>query len=209
LKDKPPEGLFFYVPLAGAPGSDAGAAEALFRFWWRLRAVRACAEADVTSNPGVRERVLALLEPLVEGLGYELVDLEWHPGRREGTLRVFIDLAGAALQPAGPAERHVGVEDCERVSREVSALMDVEDPIPMGYALEVSSPGFDRVLRKPAHYERFVGSRVWVELIVPRDGRRRYTGVLSSAAADGIELQVDGQPVQIAYRDVGRARLAS
>ncbi|NBX40818.1 MAG: ribosome maturation factor RimP, partial [Gammaproteobacteria bacterium] len=106
-------------------------------------------------------------EPLIEQLGYELVDIEWVAAARSGVLRFFID---------HPVEHggHIGIEDCEKVSREVSALLDVEDPVPGAYSLEVSSPGFDRVLRKPAHFARFVGSRIWVELQVARAGRRRF-----------------------------------
>ena len=136
----------------------------------------------------VRDRLLALLEPLVEQLGYELVDIEWASAPRSGLLRIYLDL------PAG-REGHIGIEDCETVSREVSALLDVEDPLPGAYTLEVSSPGFDRVLRKPAHFRRFVGERVWLELQLPRDGRRRFTGTLVRATDTGVELEVDGQPV--------------
>jgi ribosome maturation factor RimP len=103
----------------------------------------------------------------------------------------------------------VGLEDCERVSREVSALLDVEDPIAGAYTLEVSSPGFDRVLRTPAHFGRFVGSRVFVELKEPREGRRRYTGKLVSVGTDGIELAVDREQVKVGFTEIGKARLAS
>lgn len=150
----------------------------------------------------VREKMIALLEPLVEQLGYELVDIEWVSAPRSATLRIFLDL------PAG-REGHIGIEDCERVSREVSALLDVEDPVAGAYNLEVSSPGFDRVLRKPAHFERFQGTRVWVELNVARDGRRRYTGTLSGVNEHGITLDVDGQDVSIGFNEVGKARLVA
>jgi ribosome maturation factor RimP len=150
----------------------------------------------------VRDRLLALLEPLVEQLGYELVDIEWASAPRSGLLRVYLDL------PAG-REGHIGIEDCETVSREVSALLDVEDPLPGAYTLEVSSPGFDRVLRKPAHFRRFVGERVWLELQLPRDGRRRFTGTLVRATDTGVELEVDGQPVEVAFTEIGKARLAA
>jgi ribosome maturation factor RimP len=156
------------------------------------------------ATQGIRERVLQLIEPLVGRLGFELVDVEWAAGAREGVLRLYIDV----LPGVGPLA-HVRVEDCEHVSREVSALLDVEDPVPVGYALEVSSPGFDRVLRKPEHFGRFVGSRVKVELATARDGRRRYTGVLREAGAAGIEIEVDGEPVRIAYGEIGKARLAA
>jgi ribosome maturation factor RimP len=145
----------------------------------------------------LRERLIVLIEPLLERLGYELVELEYSPGRAHGVLRVFIDKAGG-----------VGVEDCARVSREVSALLDVEDPIPTGFTLEVSSPGFYRVLRTPAHFERFAGARVFVELKVPRSGRRRYTGTLVSVDGKGIAVEVDGQRVQVGFEEIHKARLA-
>ncbi len=145
----------------------------------------------------LRERLLALIEPLVGRLGYELVDLEHTAGRGSAVVRLFIDC------PAG-----VGLADCERVSREVSALLDVEDPIPTAYSLEVSSPGFDRVLRTQEHFARFVGSRVAVELVTPRDGgRRRYTGTLLSADEAGIALEVDGQRVAMSFGEISKARL--
>jgi ribosome maturation factor RimP len=146
----------------------------------------------------LRERLLELIEPLVGRLGYELVDLEYGAGHARGTLRVFIDAAAG-----------VGLEDCERVSREISALLDVEDPITSAYTLEVSSPGFDRVLRTPAHFGRFVGARVFVELKEPRAGRRRYTGELLAVDEGGIALAVDQERVAVAFAEIGKARLAS
>jgi ribosome maturation factor RimP len=94
------------------------------------------------------------------------------------------------------------------VSRELSALLDVEDPITVPYQLEVSSPGTDRILRTPAHYQRHVGQRSHVELAAPRDGRRRVTGVLVRAGGEDFDLNVDGAVVTIRYAEVGRTRLA-
>jgi len=145
---------------------------------------------------GMRERLVGLVEPLLERLGYELVDLEFSGGRGSAMLRVFID-----------RQTGVGIEDCEAVSREVSALLDVHDPVPTGYRLEVSTPGLDRVLRTPAHYARFAGAQVAVELAVPREGRRRYTGRLLQSDADGMELMVEGAAVTFPYREVAQARL--
>lgn len=145
----------------------------------------------------LREKLIALCEPLLERLGFELVDLEYAPGRSHGVVRVFID------RPQG-----IGIDDCEHVSHELSALMDVEDPVPTAYTLEVSSPGLDRVLRTPAHFQRFVGERIWVELRVARNGRRRYTGQLEAVSPQGIELSVDGAMVEVDFADVARARLA-
>jgi len=111
---------------------------------------------------GVRERLIEVAEPLLAQLGYELVELEVSGGRGSATLRVFID------RPSG-----VGIEDCEQVSRELSALLDVHDPVPSSYRLEVSTPGLDRVLRTPAHFARFAGARVAGECRPVLMARRR------------------------------------
>ncbi len=145
---------------------------------------------------GLNEKLIGLVEPLLRNLGYELVDLEFGGGRGSGTLRVFIDRAEG-----------VGIEDCERVSREISALLDVHDPIATNYRLEVSTPGLDRVLRTAAHFARFAGARIEVELVAPRDGRRRFTGALAGASSTGIEMSVEGTQVHLDYAEVFRARL--
>lgn len=145
----------------------------------------------------LRERLMALAEPLLGQLGYELVDLDYVPGRARSLLRLFID------KPGG-----VGLDDCERVSHELSALLDVEDPIPTAYTLEVSSPGLDRVLRTPAHFARFIGDRIWMELKVAREGRRRYTGQLVASDGQAVELNVDGAMVRVPFEEISRARLA-
>ena len=147
----------------------------------------------------LRERLSGLIEPLLGRLGFELVELEYAPGHARAVVRLFID------REAGG----VALEDCERVSREVAALLDVEDPIPCAYTLEVSSPGFDRLLRTQAHFGRFVGSRVFVELKEPRAGRRRYTGKLLTVDDTGIALEVDRERVAVAFAEIGKARLAS
>jgi ribosome maturation factor RimP len=144
----------------------------------------------------LREKLIGLVEPLLANLGYELVELELSTGHGSGMLRVYID------RPEG-----VGIEDCERVSREISALLDVHDPIPTAFRLEVSTPGLDRVLRTPAHFERFAGALVEVELVAPREGRRRFKGRLAQVGAAGVELTVDGTQVPLAYTDIFRARL--
>ena len=145
----------------------------------------------------LRERLIALIEPVLAQLGYELVELEYAAGRTSAVVRIFID------QPAG-----ISVDDCERVSRDVAALLDVEDPIPTAYTLEVSSPGFDRVLRTAGHFERFVGERIFVELQAPRAGRKRYTGILKTVSAAGIEMEVDKQTVDVPFGEIAKARLA-
>jgi ribosome maturation factor RimP len=101
----------------------------------------------------------------------------------------------------------VHVDDCETVSRRVSDVLDVADPIKGEYTLEVSSPGLDRPLRTRAHYERFAGSRVKVEASVPRDGRRRWTGRLVEVKDATLVLEVDGQPVELALAEIRHARV--
>ena len=143
---------------------------------------------------------MRLLEPEVAALGCELVELEFHPHRGGGLLRIYIDRTGGATE-------QVTVEDCEAVSRRVSATLDVADPIAGEYTLEVSSPGLDRPLRTRAHFERFAGSRVRVESFVPRAGRRRWTGRLVRVGEAGVELEVDGAPVALALDEIKTARL--
>src|SRR6202050_963463 len=151
-----------------------------------------------TVTQSMRERLIGLVEPVLGRLGYELVDLEFGAGHGRAQVRLFIDA------PAG-----VGVEDCAQVSRETSALLEAEDPVPTAYTLEESSPGFDRVLRRPASFGRFVGARVFVELKEPRAGRRRYTGMLLGVDEAGIALEVDRERVAVVFGEIGKARLAS
>ena len=149
----------------------------------------------------MRDALMRLLEPPIEALGYELVDIEYAREGRGGVLRVFIDRRAAELDGRPPAS--VTVDDCARVSHVVSELLESEDPIKGHYTLEISSPGFDRILRKRAHFERFVGSRVHVELAAPRAGRRRYTGKLVSVEDEGVALEVDQERVTGACAEHG------
>jgi ribosome maturation factor RimP len=150
----------------------------------------------------MREALWALLEPEVVARGYELAELEFHAHRGGGLLRLYIDRLGGET-----VEARVTVEDCETVSRAVSAALDLADPIKGEYTLEVSSPGFDRPLRTPVHFRRFVGSRIKVESHLPRDGRRRWTGQLLEVTDTGLVLEVDGQRVDLGLSDIKAARL--
>jgi len=149
----------------------------------------------------MRDALMRLLEPPVEAMGYELVELEFAPAGRSAVLRLYID------RTAGAGQQGITVDDCARVSHRVSEVMDGEDPIKGHYSLEVSSPGFDRVLRKKEHFERFVGERVFVELKLPQDGRRRFAGVLQSVGAGEIAVEVDGQVYRLALERIQKARL--
>lgn len=143
-----------------------------------------------------RDEIVKLLEPAIEHLGYELADLELRTGGRDGIVRLFIDKADG-----------VGIEDCEIVSRYVSAILDVEDPVQGNYSLEVSSPGLDRTLTKPAHFRRFMGQDVRVKLRFPLAGRRNFRGALKSADEEKIEVEVDGESHSLPIATIESARL--
>jgi len=142
------------------------------------------------------EELARLLEPTVERLGYELMDLELKLHGRGGVVRLFID------HPDG-----VSLEDCEKVSHAVSALLDVEDPLPGQYNLEVSSPGLDRKLTKPEHFQRFTGETVKVQMRFPIAGRRRFRGTLVSSDEENIVVDVDGEPHTLPMATIDTARL--
>ena len=142
------------------------------------------------------DEIERLLLPTLERMGYDLVELELQTGGRRGLLRVFID---------GP--EGVGLSDCEAASRQISAVLDVEDPIAGEYSLEVSSPGLDRKLRLPEHFERFAGAEVKVQLYHPLQGRRRFRGRLEGLSGDAIRVTVDNVEHLLPLKDIETARL--
>ncbi len=142
------------------------------------------------------EELTKLLEPAIEQLGFELSDLEVKLGGRDGLIRLFIDKADG-----------VGLEDCESVSRQVSALLDVEDPLPGHYVLEVSSPGLDRRLTKLEHFQRFMGEEVQVKLHFPIAGRKNFRGALRAADKENIDVEVDGESHRLPIATIQSARL--
>jgi ribosome maturation factor RimP len=145
----------------------------------------------------LRDTLAALLTPLVEGLGYELWELEYAPGRGNSVLRLYIDAAAG-----------IAIEDCERVSRAVSEVLDAEDPIPGQYTLEVSSPGLDRPLRTAAQFARYVGELVYVETAQAIEGRRRFRGALTAVDAATLEVEVDGKRWTLPINGIRKAHLA-
>ena len=134
----------------------------------------------------------ALLEKTIGGLGFELVDLEL--ASRGKLMRIFIDKVDG-----------VDVEDCAAVSNHLTRLLTVEG---VDYdRLEVSSPGLDRPLKRPQDFARFVGERAQVKVRLPLNGRRRFVGKLQNVGEVGIELDIDGELVSIAFTDIDKARL--
>ena len=137
-----------------------------------------------------------LLEPVVTGMGYELVEIEYNPSSRHGLLRLYIDHADG-----------IQLDDCTAVSNQVSALLDVEDPIPGHYNLEVSSPGMDRPLRGIKDYERFTGEIVKIKTAMAIDGRRNYKGRLCGVDGDEISIECDGRQFSLPLASIEKARL--
>ncbi len=142
------------------------------------------------------KRLEDLLQPLVEDLGYEFVGLEYQNNPKQSVLRIYID-----------AEAGVGLEDCETVSREVAALLDVEDPIKGHYNLEVSSPGLDRPLFTPEQYQQFAGHEAQVTLFAPVDGRRKFKGPILGLEDGLLKMQVDGAEVALGFDNIAKAKL--
>ena len=142
------------------------------------------------------QELARILEPAIEALGYELADLEVKIGGRGGVVRVFIDHADG-----------IGLDDCEKVSMAVSALLDVEDPLPGQYNLEVSSPGLDRKLTKAEHFQRFEGETLKVSMRFPIEGRKRFRGTLVSSDDENIVVEVDGESYSLPLATIDTARL--
>ena len=142
--------------------------------------------------------LVTLIEPVVAGLGYELVGIEYLPQGKHSLIRIYVD-----------SEQGVQLEDCEKVSRQVNAVLDVEDPIAGHYVLEVSSPGLDRPLFTPEHYVRFIGHKVKIRLRQPQDGQRKFRGVLQEADDTHVILKdmETGQEIKLALVDVEKANL--
>ncbi|PLX99870.1 MAG: ribosome maturation factor [Desulfuromonas sp.] len=157
------------------------------------------------THKSVQEQLEELLEPVLEGLGFELVDLEYRREERGWVVRLFVD-----------RETGVNLDDCVQVSREVGVLLEVEDPVPHAYHLEVSSPGMDRVLKKPRDFERFVGQSVKVKTLesLDPDGRghqrKTFAGELLGLFDGQVKiLQQDskGGEVTLPFAQIERANL--
>lgn len=147
-------------------------------------------------------QIANLLSPTVQALGLELLGAEYLSAPGSATLRLYIDVPEAEL-----ATRMVNIEDCEAVSREVSAQLDVEDPITGNYTLEVSSPGIDRPLFTLTQFARHQGESAKVVLRIPQEGRRRLQGAIVRIEGNDIVFLVDNAEMTVAFDNVDKARL--
>jgi len=148
----------------------------------------------------IADKVLSIINPSIEDLGYELLGIEYVPSGKHSILRLYID-----------SEDGIGVDDCEIVSRQVSAIMDVEDPITGQYNLEVSSPGIERPLFVVAHYLRFLGHDVRLRTFRPIEGRRNFTGAIGSVSekSNSLELVTELGPVTLDLDLIEKANLVA
>lgn len=142
------------------------------------------------------EHLLELIEPVIEGLGYECVGIEYSSHPKHGFLRIYID-----------TENGVGMEDCSKVSHQVSGVLDVEDPIAGEYNLEVSSPGMERPLFKVKQFEQFIGQTVLVNLFKPIDGRRKIKAEIESVENNTIYLKEGEKIHKVPFQAMSKARL--
>lgn len=142
------------------------------------------------------EHLVNLIEPIVTGLGYECVGIEYHPHPRHGLLRIYIDNPNGIL-----------VDDCSRVSHQVSGVLDVEDPIQGNYQLEISSPGADRPFFYENQFERFIGSTIMVNLYQGIAGRKKITGIIEKVMDGMITLREAEQIFEVPFSAMSKARL--
>lgn len=151
--------------------------------------------------------IARLLAPTIASLGVELLGAEYLPSPGGAVLRLYIDVPADSAMVADGVPRSVTIEECEAVSREVSAQLDVEDPISSNYTLEVSSPGIDRPLFSLDQFRRFIGESAKVTLRLPQDGRRRLQGKIAAIDGDAITFIVDGKEFTAPFDNIDKARL--
>jgi ribosome maturation factor RimP len=140
--------------------------------------------------------LVELIEPIIEGLGYECVGIEYNPHPKHGLLRIYID-----------TDSGVEIADCSKVSHQISGMLDVEDPIPGNYQLEVSSPGTDRPLFKLEQFEQFIGKVAQVSLFRAIDNRRKITGLITAVENEIIRFQEGDKTYKIPFQAMSKARL--
>lgn len=165
----------------------------------------------MSRNP-LQQKLISIVEPVVEAAGFELVDLRFLLDQGGWVLRVQIDIPLDQVTDVSevPSDR-VDLQDCEELSRELSAVLDVDDPIAQAYHLEVGSPGIDRPLRTEKHFAHFKGSEAKIQLSVPLQlpsgERKNFKGTLLGVTAGNVDIECDGQKFSLPIADVDHAKL--
>lgn len=159
-----------------------------------------------------KQKLEAMIRPVVEGLGYECWGVEYLSQGKHSILRVYIESLAANAKDESSEEsneRESGIElaDCEKVSRQLSGVLDVEDPISGDYTLEVSSPGMDRPLYELAHYERFKGHHAALKLRMPFEGRRKFNGILNGVEGNDVVLLVEDEEFLLPVEGIEKANI--
>ncbi len=144
------------------------------------------------------QKLTDMLRPAVEETGKKLLGVEYISAGNNSVLRLFVD-----------HENGINVDDCAEVSRQVGAILDVEDPISSEYSLEVSSPGVDRPLFELSHFQQVIGEIVNVKLSVPLNGRRKFKGILAAIENDTLIVEVDGIDYELVINNVDKANLVA
>jgi ribosome maturation factor RimP len=147
------------------------------------------------------EQLELLIVPIVKAMGYELWGLELHPSGRHTLLRIYIDVLG------GDTRTGVSIDDCAKVSNQVSAILDVEDPIASSYNLEVSSPGLERPLFKLEQYKKYIGEKIELRLQQQLEGQKKIIGILQAITDSTIELQVNAKVITIPFAIIDKAHV--
>ena len=142
--------------------------------------------------------IARLIEPTLSAMGYELVRVQFGGGHHRPTLQIMAERTD---------RQAMAVEDCAEISRSLSAILDVEDPVPGSYLLEVSSPGIDRPLIRPGDYERFAGFEARLETREPVEGRRRFRGRLLGLEGDCVRLEEQGAELRLPLDRIDKAKL--
>jgi len=168
------------------------------------------------SRTPLHQRLIAIVEPVCEAAGYELLDLRFVLEQGGWTLRIAVDLPlDEHTDPHEVPSDRVDLEDCENLSRELSAVLDVEDPIPQAFSLEVSSPGIDRPLRSIKHYNYFAGSEAKIQLVTPMQlptgERRNFKGILQGVEPHDdqgvVVIECEGTAYRLPIDDIEHAKL--
>lgn len=144
----------------------------------------------------IQTEIEQLIQPTVESMGYDLWGCEYLAQGKHSLLRIYIDKADG-----------IDVEDCQKISHQVSAILDVEDPIPGNYSLEVSSPGIPRPLFRSSQYQRYVGLDVQIKLFKPVSAKRKFVGTIVSADENTLVLMIDNEQQDFLFSNIVKANL--